>query len=254
MPARFPEKPHDTPSDADPAVSREDIRDSEAVVNLRQRIRRGSDGFEFDALLDGVSAKNKPTAVPPATPAPRPRRYLLWTALLLVLCSTAYVVVRRVSSRAPASLSVVSAPKNEMPPVSGFPLRGLPDPALTPGEQDEARFADMKIAPEVRRGVFTRYGLAQDDRHFVLCRLIPYSLHGTNNPANLFPTTPWFAELKGRLDRFLTTQVSEQKMTISEARTILTTHWVKALHTYNIRNYGESDADRAREIDEMLGW
>ena len=64
------------------------------------------------------------------------------------------------------------------------------------------------------------------------------SLGGTNRPANLFPIKPWFLVLKKRLDRALTDEVLDGRLSVSEARQEITMNWVAAMRKRGLRNHG----------------
>jgi hypothetical protein len=131
---------------------------------------------------------------------------------------------------------------------------GLPDPTLTPGERVSTPQASDPIPEATAKQVLAAYKVSDDPKRNVLCRLIPASLGGTSNPKNLFPTTPWFADLKARLDKYLTGQVKAGKMTAEQAEKELKNNWIQAVHTYNIRNYGVNDAAKAKETEDKLRW
>jgi hypothetical protein len=73
-------------------------------------------------------------------------------------------------------------------------------------------------------------------------------------PANIFPTTPWFADLKRRLDRQLTQKVVNGEVALSRAQEELKTNWIAAAHRHYVRNYGSDNLDEARKIENRLNW
>jgi hypothetical protein len=139
------------------------------------------------------------------------------------------------------------------PPIVMNPLvmRGLPDAKLTPGELGPN---SGSVTPEAQLTVLRAYGVSPADRRFVLCTLIPKSLGGSNSPSNLFPATPWFANLKTRLDRALTERVRAGRITADQAIAELRGNWVKAAHSNYVRNYGQRDPDKAKSAEDRLNW
>jgi len=147
---------------------------------------------------------------------------------------------------------------------AGASPTGRPDPARTPGRatslvvQPGMMTAGSKATPvpeAVRGEVFRAYRIApEDQQRFVACRLIPTALNGDDSPQNVFPTTPWFAGLKARLDRRLTERVAAGEMTMEQAHRELTSDWIAAAHRHYVRNYGEQDEAAARKKEQSLGW
>jgi hypothetical protein len=133
---------------------------------------------------------------------------------------------------------------------------GRPDPRLTPGHRLAHARTEVKVSEATRLQVLQAYGIdpAGEGAKLVMVRLIPATLGGTEEPANLFPTTPWFVDLKLRLDRYLAGEVRQGRMTVEEAEKVLTDDWVAALHRYHLRNYGHTDADAARQTEQKLAW
>ncbi|MGV3724887.1 MAG: hypothetical protein ACO1SX_28640 [Actinomycetota bacterium] len=254
-----------------------------------KRVRQSADAFAFNALLNGVvrapeleetegasvapgnvdaplrevehltqgATSTAPALHRSAAPtsqsgvliaAPPDRRWL-WAILLVAALAGAVaslmvqVVLPRLKER------TASKP----PPITLNPLvlRGLPDAKLTPGDLGAN---SATITPQVRQTVLRAYGVGPEDRRFVLCPLIPKSLGGSNSSANLFPTTPWFANLKARLDRALTERVRAGRITTDQAIAELRGNWVKAAHSNYIRNYGQRDPAKARSAEDQLNW
>ncbi|MES2463988.1 MAG: hypothetical protein V4671_25740 [Armatimonadota bacterium] len=152
---------------------------------------------------------------------------------------------------------------NEFAPAERQP--GLPDTTLTPGEarpgdslaSDAAKIAAAPppISAPTRQRVLDAYGITgADAERAVLIYLIPPSLNGTDAPANVLPVTPWFADLKSRLDRQLTQEVLDGKTTLADAQQELKTNWITAAHRHYVRNYGENKAEEARKIENRLNW
>jgi hypothetical protein len=138
--------------------------------------------------------------------------------------------------------------------LNAWAIRGLPDPTLTPGEAKAGAVIALPIADSVRQEVFHAYGIAPEDSRYVLCRLIPGELGGTNGAKNLFPVTPWFANLKQRLDGYLEVQVHNHQVTAKQAQRELTDNWVEAVHGHYLRNYGLKDTAKAKQKEDALHW
>jgi hypothetical protein len=113
---------------------------------------------------------------------------------------------------------------------------------------------DREVPQEVQDRVFALYGLDPGDPKYRINRLVPATLGGTDSPRNLFPATPWFTDLKKRLDKRLTELVNSQELSLQHARRELTGNWVQAMHGYYIRNYGHADPQKAKETEDQLGW
>lgn len=201
---------------------------------------------------------------PPSTfetpPAPARSRGPLTGALAVAAAAAClfllyrFIVLPRAApleSAAPADAAAVPA---ALVPLNPYTTRGLPDPALTPGESGASGGTSAPIPAEVRQAVFAAYGIKPGDGKYVISRLIPSSLKGTDTPANLFPTTPWFVSLKGRLDTYLTEQVAGGKMSLEDAQKALTGNWIDATHRFYLRNYGEEDEAKARATEDQLKW
>ena len=251
---------------------------SEPALTLQDRIRAEASAFDFTALLDGVSAEpaaEKPApespfrpgpefpAAPPANaafggPASRtPGRGL--KPVLYALLGIAAVAIP-VLLMNPGSLQsaggVNSGPSAPVKPdISLTARKGMPYSPLTPGERIATPRLPAPISEENSEKVFAAYGISPADAQaYVIVRLIPVGLGGTDNPANLFPTTPWFAGLKARLDKRLVELVQGNKMRVEQAESELRDNWVRASHRYYIRNYGIDDPNRAREEEDRLKW
>ncbi len=132
--------------------------------------------------------------------------------------------------------------------------KGLPDPALTPGERDSKPHKRSNVPPAAQKQVLDAYGVPPGDTRFVVCRLIPPEIGGTNNTPNLFATTPWFANLKARLDSKLVQLVNSKQITPDQAVADLKSNWVKAAHKHYVRNYGEGTKAGAKQKEDQLRW
>jgi hypothetical protein len=141
----------------------------------------------------------------------------------------------------------------------------MPDPGLTPGQTvpgnalppnaEALAAAPAPINAEVRAAVLQTYHIPDADaERQVLTYLIPPSLNGADSAANVFPVTPWFADLKRRLDRQLTQKVIRGEVTLAAAQAELKSNWVAAAHRHYVRNYGENDAAEARKKENQLNW
>ncbi len=259
---------------------------------LDERLRGTSSGFEFDALLKGVStlpeAPERPflqapttdaditsdvphppalpdvpaVASPPATRQPvrsygvlaRPSVLAaMLTAVLAAILSAVYLN-RPDTVAAPSPATTIVDVRNE------WVKRGLPDPALSPGEHTGRGLrsftkANTQVIPaKVQRTVLKAYGIRSDDKRFVVCYVIPPTLGGTSAVKNLFPTTPWFSNLKSRLDLHLVEMVKGGKLSVAKARQEETTNWVKAVHRYSVRNYGQTSRSKAQQVEDKIRW
>ncbi len=257
-------------------------------AGLEQRLRAGSDSFAFDTLLAGVSTMNGMASnavydaplgaddaqgiVPrassqvvmpgPASLATRHGQELVphaehafqirpLTALALIV-----IVALATSISATALYLRMSGFRNtsQTNPSTNWVGRGLPNPALTPGERTSNRLLSFKLGDDLKQQVFTSYGLDPSDPKYRLCLLIPASLGGTTEPKNLFPATRWFADLKSRLDKQLTDEVAAGKLTDAQAEMELKTDWIRTMHRHKIRNYGLNDKKAADKVENTLNW
>lgn len=254
---------------------------------LEQRVREGASGFEFNALMNNASesevenpadamqrrfetyldAPDARAVVHPFGNEPIPleisrhpidRRSnsaLLVTSALAALALGGWALYLSQSPVAdqpkPASPSVAAiTPEQKLTE----PKIGLPKPELTPGERSPQPTIGIAVPEDVRKQVFKAYGIPAEDTLHVPVRLIPAAFGGTNGPKNVFPVTPWFAGLKARLDEFLIDQVRSGKMTPAQAEAELTSNWVRSCHIHYIRNYGETDAEKARKTEDQNRW
>ena len=257
--------------------------------SLEQRVREGASGFEFNALMNNaeqpgvenpadvmqrrfesyLDAPNTEAVVHPYGNEPIPletsrhpldrksNSALLVTSALAALALGGWALyLSQTPAEKPGPTSnpsssttaaVISEPKPE-------PKVGLPKPELTPGERSPKPTVGVAIPEQVRTEVFKAYGIPAGDTLRVPVRLIPAEFGGTNGPKNVFPLTPWFAGLKARLDAFLIDQVRSGKMTPAQAEAELTSNWVRSCHIHYIRNYGETDAEKARKTEDQLRW
>jgi hypothetical protein len=225
----------------------------EPTLSLEERVRKTSDEFRFDSLISGPEALPSTPAETERDPRPveqprepnrraaRPQRMAAVAVAALALFGLAYAGFTQFASRPVEAAKPLTVLK-----------RGLPDARLTPGET--AKSGGGEIAEATRREVFRSYGLAPEDTRYVPVRLIPTTLNGTSGARNLFPATPWFAQLKDRLDKQMTEMVSSGKLTAERAEAELKEDWIAAVHRYRVRNYGEGDPAKAGEIEKKLGW
>jgi hypothetical protein len=238
-----------------------------AVTASLQASLRGEEPMKADprsplaAEIARFNERNKRQAAHPKRPVLAVAAVLTTGAFLLLSYSFLRAVpLSRKPKTAAASTQAAppAAPETPAPPTASAASeclkRGLPDPQLTPGTHTADIETENTIPEPVRQSVFAAYGLPLTDRKYVLCRLIPLGLHGTNAPQNLFPTTPWFATLKKRLDKELIALVEAKKITLRQAQSELTSNWVQSMHGHYIRNYGVSDAEKARLIEDSLSW
>jgi len=282
MPNEGPRTLHGGKSNARDASEPPDVVEAE----LTRRVRRGTDAFAFDALLNGVArgpALEPPPPEATSSHAPvvgyepcmpeqqiaaasRPpdlaeplgsalpgltanRRWIGALVLVAALAGTAAsLLVQMVLPRHRGILPEATPAARTLNPLV---MRGLPDPQLTPGDLGPSTGS---IPPDIRQAVLVSYGISPDDPQFVLCALIPKSLGGSERSSNLFPTTRWFANLKARVDAALTAQVLSGGITAGDAMTQLKTNWIKAAHSNYVRNYGRSDASKAKAEEDRLAW
>lgn len=207
-----------------------------------------------------------PMASPMASPSPRSGRSVpvaAWIGLALALAIPVGFFIgnsingqRAVATTPPTPVARETTGNTTVETGAMLRKPGMPDPRLTPGDRLPQARAEVKVSEATRLQVLQAYGIdpSGEGQKMVMVRLIPAALGGTEEPANLFPTTPWFVDLKVRLDRYLTGEVKKGKMTVEEAEKILTTNWVAALHRYNIRNYGYTDPNTAKKTEEKLAW
>src|SRR5207302_8171339 len=78
-----------------------------------------------------------------------------------------------------------------LPDINLTVRKGLPFPALTPGERTSSVRQPGPITEQLRQKVISSYGITPESaQSYVMVRPIPPQLGGTDNPANLSPTTP----------------------------------------------------------------
>jgi hypothetical protein len=141
-----------------------------------------------------------------------------------------------------------------IPAPAFYIAKGLPDPALTPGQVDSKTPGSEKVADVARRQVFESYGLDPSDPKYVLAHLVPPALGGTDDSSNLFPLTPWFGDLKVRCDKKMAELVATGTITAQQAEAEIKTNWISAMHVHYVRNYGASTAQEARNEEENRSW
>ncbi len=260
----------------------------EPVMTLQDRIRSEASVFDFSALLDGVRTENGTAAdsttfaftpepepmVAAAEPPPRaeasrekaiirkrPRRPAKPALVAILGIAAVALPIYLLNTGVLQSDNEVGAGQNvpSKPDINLTVRKGLPFPPITPGERIPVGgpnyWLEAPITDEVKQKVFSAYGIGPvEAQSYVIIRLIPVELGGTENPANLFPTTPWFHGLKSRLDRRLVELVKGGQLTIQQAESELKDNWVRASHRYYIRNYGIDDPDKARQKEDQLKW
>jgi hypothetical protein len=252
----------------------------EPPLTLQDKIRAEASVFDFTALLDGVKPKEEPEAeATPATgamiadpepnfePIPRqetqsliyrraPRQLKPALFAILMVAAVALPIYLLNSGVLQSAGGVTSGPVQPLKPdISQTARKGLPFPPLTPGERLPTPRLDGPISKAAKQKVFANYGIGPGDAlSYVVIRLIPVELGGTDNPPNLFPTTPWFADLKSRLEKRLVELVKTGQLSVEQAELELKDNWVRATHRYYIRNYGIEDPDKARQKENELKW
>jgi hypothetical protein len=118
--------------------------------------------------------------------------------------------------------------------------QAMPDPVLTPGAalpvsraevcQPGYSAAARRVPQHVRREVLAAYRVACDrcGAVYELDHLIPLSLGGSNEAANLWPQ-PYEprpgARGKDRIERYLHAQVCSGKMPLAEAQRLIASDW-----------------------------
>jgi len=255
----------------------------EPVMTLQDRIRSEASVFDFSALLDGVRTENElapdsttvavtpePQPMVAAEPSPRaevsrdraivrkhPRRPAKPALVAMLGIAAVALPVYLLNNGVLQSDNEVGAGQTlpSKPDINLTVRKGLPFPPITPGERLATPRLEGPITADVKLQVFNAYGLGpMDAQSYVIIRLIPVELGGTENVPNLFPTTPWFQDLKSRLDSRLVELVKGGRLTIQQAESELKDNWVRASHRYYIRNYGIDDPDKAREKEDQLKW
>ena len=255
----------------------------EPARSLQDRIRTEAKAFDFSALLDGVAATTAQPAQPtPAAPEmesdiphhpwleetelrritpvsgqPSNRRKLKPALFALAGIAAVALPVLLLNSGVMQSTGEVNAISSvpSTPDINLTARKGMPHPPLTPGARKDQPQPDGDIPRDAQEKVFAAYGMPPTvAQQYVVVRLIPAGIGGTMDPWNLFPTTPWFADLKSRLDKKLVDLVASGQMTAAQAEAELKDDWVKATHRYYIRNYGIPNPNEAREKENSLKW
>ena len=240
---------------------------------LEERLRQGANNFQFDSLIRGVSTLEETSLELATNPVPeregnsvaaqkserKPKVSLIniiSVVAVVVIAMLGAVYLGQVANRSRSANSVATSALLPNP----FLKSGLPDPVLSPGEYtgklatSNAVGVTTTLPVDVQRQVRTAYGLEPNDTSYVICYVVPPLLGGTEGVTNLFPTTPWFQDLKLRLDVRLLELVTAGKLTVPMAQKELTTNWVKAVHRYSVRNYGENSSDKAQELEKQINW
>lgn len=216
-------------------------------------------------VAEPVTQPSYAAASPRATRSGRARAGGL--ALLVAVLALAVFAAFRVGQSAAGRESVTAASSARPPaasPAPGAPAgpaadaagsrKGLPNPSLTPGDFAPGGDRAERVPDAARRAVLHAYNIPPDDTRYVVIRLVPLVFDGTNRPANLFPTTPWFAGLKARLDKKLEEMVRQGKLTTVQAREELTSDWIRSAHKHFVRNYGLNSQNAAKQEEESLHW
>lgn len=259
---------------------------------LEHRLKTGTDSFAFEALISGVStisdtaleAENGSSMralddglrapVPVFQPefavihevqpglAPRAGEHLVphteHTIHIRPFTAIALVVLVAAATSLTATIGYLRLMPQRAaiatPPSLNYVSKGLPNPALTPGDRGPAPLLSFRLGDDLRQQVFKEYGLNGADPKYTVCMLIPGSLGGTTELKNLFPTTRWFADLKVRLDKKLTDEVNSGALTMAQAEAELKADWIKAMHRHGVRNYGAHDRAASDKIEKTLNW
>jgi CheY-like chemotaxis protein len=252
----------------------------EPARSLQDRIRTEAKAFDFSALLDGVAAQPAqptPTApefesnspdhpwldekelrhglpLPVKSPGRRRLKPVLFAlAGIAAVAVPIYLLNSGLMQPAGEVNAISTAPST--PDINLTARKGMPYRPLTPGERSDQPQPDGDIPKDAQEKVFAAYGMTPTvAQQYVVVRLIPAGIGGTVDPWNLFPTTPWFADLKSRLDKKLVDLVASGQMTAAQAEVELKDDWVKASHRYYIRNYGIQNPNDAREKENSLKW
>ncbi len=227
------------------------------VGSLEQNLRDGAAEFDFTALLRGVSPGNRESSsargapqkhsfLPrptPAAPTTVPAHKSFYLTCALISAMTALFVsagFHLAVSRSGPLPAVMERAASARPLAPAFCLqKGMPDPALTPGEGGRDLIARESVSLNIKRQVFSQYGIELGDSRYVTAYLIPASLGGTNRAANLFPITPWYLTLKKRTDRALTNEVMDGRISGAQARREIATDWLAAMRRRGLRNHGK---------------
>jgi hypothetical protein len=141
------------------------------------------------------------------------------------------------------------------------PIR--PDPKLTPGAvvtTDTAVICVSGYTKSVRHTsghlkalIYREYGIDRDNGHYEIDHLIPLSIGGADEAANLWPqsydTRPWNAKVKDRLEEYLHQEVCGGRMPLERAQKEIAADWIAAYERYlGLRQLlGRSAGGHARE-------
>lgn len=253
---------------------------------LEERIRQGMGSFNFDALIDSATRASSPAGEGgPQLEVNRPwrlraqrvcARIIRWLSaafdsprwlfsFLLGGIRAALRVMRRrsvvrvglvaatagalfVGLRAYADWSSTGRVGRLILGINPNVLRGLPDPILTPGERKRSSKPEP-VPIEVRRNVFSAYGIDPHDEEFVPVRLVPATLGGSGSSLNVFPGSPLYARWKERLDARIAQLVARGKLTRSEAIHELKVDWVLAAIRHGVQNEAKRMQSEERGLD-----
>lgn len=136
------------------------------------------------------------------------------------------------------------------PALAGDPI--LPDPKLTPGAvltTDVKAICTKGYSKTVRHTsgklkakIYREYGLSRKTGHYEIDHLIPLSIGGADEAANLWPesydTQPWNASVKDRLELKLHRMVCGGRLHVREAQEAIARNWIDAY-----RRFCPSEAD-----------
>lgn len=103
--------------------------------------------------------------------------------------------------------------------------RHLPNPTTTPGEcKETASFRHLTL--RTKMAVYRAYGIPLwQRRHYMINRLIPLDLLGTNGPKNLWPQPKDEAHLKEVDENRLIGLVAANRFTLAQAQQQIRALW-----------------------------
>ena len=104
-------------------------------------------------------------------------------------------------------------------------VKSRADAALTPGESGLVR-VERDVSWATQRAVYRAYGVPWWKRlGYTIDHLVPLSLHGTNNPANLWAMPRAQAKVKCIEEASLHRAVEEGRLSRAAARRTILYHW-----------------------------
>ena len=112
----------------------------------------------------------------------------------------------------------------------------LPNKKLTPGEASSIALTDLcsanysapRLSKKQETAAFKRYRTKQS-RQYVIDRLVPVEIGGTNGIKNLWPAPAqgsWKWSLKSKLNKKLRSLVCAGYLTLSDAQSAVAKHWI----------------------------